>query len=140
MHLWKVVYLGGGHYNDMMDRFNYPRRVLISEASLIALGLLATWLLAWGSRIEDSGLRVLALGATWVLDMAISLGIMVAVELEGAVIVFYIFRVLLLLSADSYEIGSTLLPALTCYGLFKIGTMVAAGVTNAEEADYRELE
>ncbi len=124
----------------MMDRFNYSRKVLISEASLITLGLIATWLLAWGSRIEDSGLRLLALGATWVMDIAISLGIMVGVDMEGAVIVFYIFRVLLIICANSYEVGSTLLPAMVSYGLFKIGTMVAAVLSNPEEADYRELE
>lgn len=101
------------------------------------MGLFGTWLLAWGSRIEDSGLAVLAMVSTWVMDIAISLGIMVAAEMEGAIMVFYIFRLLLLLWGDSYEVGSTLLPALACYGFFKIGTIVVNGLINKEEADYR---
>lgn len=127
----------GYNYNDMMSRFNYSRRVLIAEFALIIVGLFATWLLAWGSRIEDAGLRVLAMGSTWVMDIAMSLGIMVVVQIEGAIMVFYIFRLLLLLWGDSYEVGSTLLPALTCYGLFKIGTMMVGALFNKEEVDYR---
>jgi hypothetical protein len=90
----------GGDYNDMFGKFKYPRKVLVAELSLLALSLVTTLLLGWGGEVQEANLRVLVLGATWVIDVAISLGIMVGVQLEGGVMVYYVFKTILLLHAE----------------------------------------
>lgn len=44
--------------------------------------------------------------------------------MEGAIVVFYLFKTFTHLCAEDYTLGSIVFPALGWYGMFKIGTIV----------------